>query len=30
MRLNALRDSESTRAAISLAVAAIRHAFGTD
>jgi acetyl esterase len=30
MRLNALRDSEATRAAISLAVAALRHAFGTD
>jgi acetyl esterase/lipase len=30
MRLNALRNSESTRAAISLAVAALRHAFGTD
>jgi acetyl esterase/lipase len=30
MRLNALRDSESTRAAISLAVAALRRAFGTD
>jgi acetyl esterase len=30
MRLNALRDSESTRAAISLAVAALRQAFGTD
>ena len=30
MRLNALRDSESTRAAISVAVAAIRRAFGTD
>jgi acetyl esterase len=30
MRLNALRDSESTRAAISLAVASIRRAFGTD
>jgi acetyl esterase len=29
MRLNALRDSESTRAAISLAVSAIRHAFGS-
>ncbi len=29
MRLNALRDSESTRAAISLAVAALRRAFGT-
>ena len=28
MRLNALRDSESTRAAISLAVAALRRAFG--
>ena len=30
MRLNALRDSESTRAAISLATAALRRAFGTD
>jgi acetyl esterase len=30
MRLNALRDSESTRAAIGLAVAALRRAFGTD
>jgi acetyl esterase len=30
MRLNALRDSESTRAAISLAVGAIRRAFGTE
>jgi acetyl esterase len=30
MRLNALRDSESTRAAISLAVGALRRAFGTD
>jgi len=30
MRLNALRDSESTRAAISLAVAALRRAFGTE
>jgi acetyl esterase len=30
MRLNALRDSESTRAAIDLAVAALRRAFGTD
>jgi acetyl esterase len=30
MRLNALRESESTRAAISLAVAALRRAFGTD
>jgi acetyl esterase len=30
MRLNALRDSESTRAAIALAVAALRHAFGTN
>jgi len=30
MRLNALRDSESTRAAISLAVTALRRAFGTD
>jgi acetyl esterase len=29
MRLNALRDSESTRAAISLAVAELRHALGT-
>ena len=29
MRLNALRDSESTRAAISLAVAELRRAFGT-
>jgi acetyl esterase/lipase len=29
MRLNALRDSESTRAAISLAIAALRRAFGT-
>jgi acetyl esterase len=29
MRLNALRDSESTRAAIDLAVAALRRAFGT-
>jgi acetyl esterase len=29
MRLNALRDSESTSAAISLAVAALRRAFGT-
>ena len=29
MRLNALRDSESTHAAISLAVAALRRAFGT-
>ena len=29
MRLNALRDSESTRAAISLAVCALRRAFGT-
>jgi acetyl esterase/lipase len=29
MRLNALRDSESTQAAISLAVAALRRAFGT-
>jgi acetyl esterase len=28
MRLNALRDSESTRAAISLAIAALRRAFG--
>jgi acetyl esterase len=30
MRLNALRDSESTRAAISLAVHALRRSFGTD
>ena len=30
MRLNVLRDSESTRAAISLAVAALRRAFGTE
>ena len=30
MRLNALRDSESTRGAISLAVGALRRAFGTD
>jgi acetyl esterase len=30
MRLNALRDSESTRAAISLAVYALRRAFGTE
>jgi acetyl esterase/lipase len=30
MRLNALRDSESTLAAIVLAVAALRRAFGTD
>jgi acetyl esterase len=30
MRLNALRDSESTRAAISLAVGALRRAFGTE
>jgi acetyl esterase/lipase len=30
MRLNALRDSESTRAAIGLAVAALRRAFGTE
>ncbi len=30
MRLNALRDSESTRGAIDLAVAALRRAFGTD
>jgi acetyl esterase len=30
MRLNALRDSESTRAAIGLAVTALRRAFGTD
>ena len=29
MRLNALRDSESTRAAIGLAVTALRRAFGT-
>jgi hypothetical protein len=29
MRLNALRDSESTCAAISLAVAALRRAFGS-
>ncbi len=29
MRLNALRDSESTRAALDLAVAALRRAFGT-
>jgi acetyl esterase len=29
MRLNALRDSESTRGAISLAIAALRRAFGT-
>ena len=29
MRLNALRDSESTRAAISLAIAALRRAFDT-
>ena len=28
MRLNALRDSESTQAAITLAVAALRRAFG--
>jgi acetyl esterase len=30
MRLNPLRDSESTRAAVSLAVAALRRAFGTE
>jgi acetyl esterase len=30
MRLNALRDSESTRAAIALAAAALRRAFGAD
>jgi acetyl esterase len=30
MRLNALRDSESTRAAIDLAIAALRRAFGSD
>jgi acetyl esterase/lipase len=30
MRLNALRDSASTRAAIGLAVTALRRAFGTD
>jgi acetyl esterase len=30
MRLNALRDTESTRAALTLAVAALRRAFGTD
>ena len=30
MRLNALRESESTRAAISLAAATLRRAFGTD
>jgi acetyl esterase len=30
MRLNALRDSESTRAAITLAVGALRRAFGTE
>jgi acetyl esterase len=30
MRLNALRDSESTQAAISLAVAALRRAFSTE
>jgi acetyl esterase len=30
MRLNALRDSESTRPAISLAAAALRRAFGTE
>jgi acetyl esterase len=29
MRLNALRDSESTRGAITLAIAALRRAFGT-
>jgi acetyl esterase len=29
MRLNALRDSESTRGAISLAIAALGRAFGT-
>jgi acetyl esterase len=29
MRLNALRDTESTRAAIDLAVAALRRAYGT-
>jgi acetyl esterase len=30
MRLNALRDSESTQAAVTLGVAALRRAFGTD
>jgi acetyl esterase len=30
MRLNALRDSESTCAAITLAVAALRRAFGSE
>jgi acetyl esterase len=30
MRLNALRDSESTRAAVGLAVTALRRAFGTE
>jgi acetyl esterase len=30
MRLNALRDAESTRAAITLAVGALRRAFGTE
>jgi acetyl esterase len=30
MRLNALRDSESTRSATSLAIAALRRAFGTE
>jgi acetyl esterase/lipase len=30
MRLNALRDSESTQAALTLAVAALRRAFGTN
>jgi hypothetical protein len=30
MRLNALRDSESTKAVITLAVAALRRAFGSD
>jgi acetyl esterase len=30
MRLNALRDTDSTRAAISLAIAALRRAFGTE
>jgi acetyl esterase/lipase len=30
MRLNALRDSDSTQAAITLAVAGFRRAFGTD
>jgi acetyl esterase len=30
MRLNALRESESTRAAMTLAIAALRRAFGTD